>query len=237
MKKFIPLFVTVLMLSLFVTPVFALGENGSFEDGTDPVVYMTLSTGATDITNWTIDSGSIDYIGSYWIASEGTDSIDMSGSAEGSISQEFTTVVGATYEVTFDMAGNPAGGPVEKTMTVMATGDPGESFTFDTTGSTLAVMGWLPKEYTFIATEPSTTLTFTSTTAGAYGPALDNVVITETSVPDEDEDEDEDEDSEDEIGRPEDNHGWFVSTAEKEDRHDVAQSRDGMPEQSKKKIR
>ncbi|HAI63021.1 MAG: hypothetical protein UU64_C0006G0063 [candidate division WWE3 bacterium GW2011_GWF2_41_45] len=235
MKKFIPLFVTVLMLSLFVTPVFALGENGSFETGTDPGAYTELSSGAGNIDNWTIVSGSIDYIGTYWPAFEGSRSIDMSGTAAGSISQTFTTVIGTTYEVTFDMAGNPDGGPVDKTMTVMATGGLEEDYTFDSTDSTLAAMGWLPKKYTFTATATDTILTFTSTTAGSFGPALDNVKIEETTIPDEDEDEDED--SEDEIGRPEDNHGWYVSTAEKEVRHDVAQSRAGMPEQSKKKDR
>ena len=37
-----------------------------------------------------------------------------------------------------------------------------------------------PQAYTFKATGTATTLTFTSTTAGAFGPALDNVRITET---------------------------------------------------------
>ena len=41
-------------------------------------------------------------------------------------------------------------------------------------------MNWTPETYTFLATSASTTLSFVSTTAGAFGPAIDNVVITET---------------------------------------------------------
>lgn len=36
-------------------------------------------------------------------------------------------------------------------------------------------------QYSFVATSASTTLTFASATAGYYGPALDNVVVTETA--------------------------------------------------------
>ena len=43
-------------------------------------------------------------------------------------------------------------------------------------------MKWQCRMYTFKATSSSTTLTFTSTTAGAFGPALDQVVVTETAA-------------------------------------------------------
>ena len=48
------------------------------------------------------------------------------------------------------------------------------------TGNTLSNMDWTPETYTFLAPSASTTLSFVSTTAGAWGPAIDNVVITET---------------------------------------------------------
>ena len=47
-------------------------------------------------------------------------------------------------------------------------------------GTTRSDMKWVTKTLTFKATTTSATLTFTSTTAGGYGPALDNVVIVET---------------------------------------------------------
>jgi hypothetical protein len=37
----------------------------------------------------------------------------------------------------------------------------------------------VPKTYSFLATSASTTLSFVSTTAGAFGPAIDNVVVTD----------------------------------------------------------
>ena len=166
-----------LMLGSLAVSVFAVGTNGSFESGIVPGVFTTLAAGdSTSITDWTVTSGTIDYIGSYWTASDGVRSIDMSGNAAGAISQTFPTTTGAVYNVTFDMAGNPAGGPTVKHMEVDAGGAP-TLYTFDTTGMTLANMGWTPETFTFTATSANTTLRFTSLDHTAYGPALDNVVV------------------------------------------------------------
>ena len=44
-------------------------------------------------------------------------------------------------------------------------------------------MGWTPKGYSFVAKGSSTTITFTNTTAlSPFGPALDDIVVTETAV-------------------------------------------------------
>ncbi|MBI3342508.1 DUF642 domain-containing protein, partial [Candidatus Curtissbacteria bacterium] len=91
---------------------FAVGTNGSFESGTDPGVFTTVNPGGTNITGWNVDSGNVDYIGTYWPASNGVRSVDMNGLTAGSISQSLTTVVGATYNVTFDLSGNPDSRPV-----------------------------------------------------------------------------------------------------------------------------
>ena len=40
-------------------------------------------------------------------------------------------------------------------------------------------MNWTQETYSFLATGTSTKLSFVSTTPGQYGPALDNVVVTE----------------------------------------------------------
>ena len=53
-------------------------QNGSFENGTDPVVFTKLvAVNSTSITDWTVSAGTIDYIGSYWQAAEGARSIDL----------------------------------------------------------------------------------------------------------------------------------------------------------------
>jgi hypothetical protein len=92
--------------------------NGSFELGTAPGQFITLNGGdSTSITGSTVGGGSngVDYIGSYWTASDGSRSIDLNGLVPGSIFQTFDVVAGQTYQVSFDFAGNPAGGPQFKT--------------------------------------------------------------------------------------------------------------------------
>lgn len=174
---------------LAATPVLAVApalQNGSFENGTPPGVFITPSAGdSTTITGWTVASGNVDYIGTYWAASDGNRSLDLNGVTPGAVSQSFTTVAGHSYTVKFDLAGNPDGNfwsPAVKTLNVDAGGVP-TSYSFDTTGhstATAATMGWTQKTFNFTATGTSTTLTFTSTTGGAFpwfGPALDNVSV------------------------------------------------------------
>jgi choice-of-anchor C domain-containing protein len=157
-------------------------SNGSFETGTFTAnPFDTLPAGSTALTDWTIDSGSIDWIGSYWQAADGSRSIDLNGNETGAISQTLTTTIGNTYVVTFSLSGNPDGPPTAKTLTVGATGAPSAIYTFDTAlaGNTLADMKWAGQTYSFLATSSSTVLSFTSTTVGPWGPALDNVNVTE----------------------------------------------------------
>lgn len=181
MKRY--LFASVALSAAFlVLPTIALADvtNGSFEAGTDPGVFTQLNAvNNANIDGWTVQTGSVDYIGSYWNASNGSRSIDLSGASAGSISQVVPTVIGATYTVTFDLSGNPVGGPSLKEVIVSATGGTPQNFTYDTTikGNTLSDMKWEAKSYTFVATSVSTTLTFASTIASAFGPALDNVSL------------------------------------------------------------
>ena len=165
------------------TLAFTGPTNGSFETGTyvdGGFGFEPLNAGDTSITGWTVDAGSVDWIGNYWLAQDGSMSIDLSGADAGSISQTLATTIGNTYTVSFFLSGNPAGPPTVKTLDVSATGGVTAGYTYDTTGNDLTNMNWTPETYTFLATSASTTLSFVSTTAGPYGPAIDNVVITET---------------------------------------------------------
>ena len=160
--------------------------NGSFENGTfSGAPWDTLNSGSTNITGWTIGSGSVDSIGSYWPASNGSRSIDLSGDGPGTISQALATTIGNTYTVSFDLSGNPACGPAIKTLIVNATGGSADPFTYDISvaGNTLTDMKWASRTYSFVATVTTSTLTLTSTTEGICGPAIDNIVVTETAAP------------------------------------------------------
>jgi choice-of-anchor C domain-containing protein len=165
---------------------FAGATNGSFETGTnDPGAYEQLNAGSTVLTGWTITSGSIDWIGTYWPAAAGSKSLDMNGGAPGAISQVLATTSGKSYVVTFALSANPSGPVASYTLTVGATGATSTAYTFDraVNANTLTNMMWQAKQYSFVASSASTTLTFASGVAsGAYGPALDSVVVTEKAA-------------------------------------------------------
>lgn len=154
--------------------------NGSFEEastGSAPTgSFQTLGATSTHILGWTLDSGSMDWINTYWTASDGDLSLDMSGDNAGSIYQDLATVIGQWYRLTFDLAGNPAGGPEVKHMSVDL-GVLSEPRSFDVSGHSLSDMGWATQTIDFQAVDTTTRLRFTSTTSGAYGPALDNVSV------------------------------------------------------------
>ncbi len=185
--------VAMLLLAVTATTTFAaVGSNGGFELGTVAGTYVTVNAGdSTTITDWSVATGTVDYINSYWQPSEGSRNVDLNGVTAGTITQNLTTVIGAKYDVTFDLSGNPDStsdtnhpywSPSLKTVAVGATGTSSQSFSFDTAveGNTLANMMWKPKAYSFVATATTTTLSFASQISGAFGPAVDNIVITET---------------------------------------------------------
>ena len=157
--------------------------NGSFELGVDPgSTFVTLGAGSTGVTDWVVGGNSIDYIGGYWQAEEGARSIDLSGAANGSISQTFDTVAGQSYLVNFFLAGNPDGGTGAKLAITSADGGQQQSNIFTVTASDSRTnMGWAPYSYRFMAGSSSTTLSFASATGTPFGPALDNVSV--VSVP------------------------------------------------------
>lgn len=169
-------------LVAFATAAHAnLIQNGSFElSSVNPnqsgLGYVELPNGDTSITGWSVGGSNIDYIGSYWQASNGSRSIDLSGNAAGSVYQTFTTTPGATYSVSFDMAGNPDDSDKIKKMLVSIDGS---TFTpgFNTDGRTEAAMGWTPESFTFVANASSSTLTFAGLNPTPYGAALDNVSV------------------------------------------------------------
>ena len=168
--------------------------NGSFEDGTAPGVFTTLnSVDSTSITGWTVGSGSIDYIGSYWQASDGNRSLDLTGVAKGSI---FTTItdliVGTAYKIYFDLSGNPDGPPPGKQLKVaLANPLTTENYQYNTNtaGNSHADMKWVTYVLEFVATSTSSVLTFSAGNGGGngaaccYGPALDNVRIAAVPLP------------------------------------------------------
>jgi choice-of-anchor C domain-containing protein len=188
MKKLIYLIMVVLSLTVTSISFGSPFQNGSFEIGPYPGSYITLIAGDTSITGW-VTQGSIDYIGSYWTASDGSRSLDLNGYyTQGGISQTFDTVAGTLYNVSFDLAGNSDGPPVIKVLLVSG-GSATSTYTFSDTGSN-SNMGWVTESFMFYAQGPSSTITFTSITGDAnyalsnsFGPALDNVNVNAVPEP------------------------------------------------------
>jgi len=174
----IKLFTGLLAITVFLfgTAAAQIVKNGSFESATiDPGFYSTLPTGSTAIDGWIV-TGSIDYIGTWWVASDSNRSVDLNSSMPGSIAQSFSTTKGSVYLVLFDMAGNPDGGPYIKTLRIDAA-ETSHDTTFDVSGRTRQDMGWTEMSFDFMAVDTVTTLTFTSLVSGAFGPVIDNVRV------------------------------------------------------------
>jgi choice-of-anchor C domain-containing protein len=160
--------------------------NGSFEDGTNgpDATWRTLQAGNTDLTGWSISAGSIDWIGGLWQPHGGVRSVDLHGNSAGTLAQSFATDIGQQYHVSFWIAGNPDGLPVEKTVRVTS-GDAAESFSFVLgPGIGRQNMGWEQRSFGFTALAATSTLTFFSTSSGVfYGAALDDVSVTAVPAP------------------------------------------------------
>ncbi|MFE6050935.1 choice-of-anchor C family protein [Kitasatospora sp. NPDC056446] len=155
-------------------------DDGSFESPKVAANSFTEYNAGQVIGPWRVVSGSVDLIGAgFWQAAEGDQSVDLNGADSGTIAQTFATVPGTTYSVTYALAGNPAGGPVLRTGRVRIDGQNFQDFTFDITGKTMAAMGYVGRQFSFVAQNSGTTLSFVSTVAGPYGPVIDNVQVKE----------------------------------------------------------
>lgn len=167
--------------------------NGSFEEGVDPGSFTTLNSGSTGIVGWTVvGGGSIDYIGTYWGASDGNRSVDMDGNARGAIETTILDlIVGTTYNLLFAMSGNPDGQPTAKQLDVQLVGATilgNGQFMYNTqqNNTTKANMNWVEMTLQFVADATSATLRFVSANGNPnnqFGAAIDDVRVTAAVVP------------------------------------------------------
>jgi len=171
-------------------------QNGDFEVGPDASAngYLPLFAGDTSIPGWTVIGADgcsqcgVDYIDNYWQDAQSapgtTNSIDLSGNAPGGVAQTFSTDAGQKYEVTFWIAGNPDKSYNKTGSIQISAGSFSHTLTFTQDGNTKSDMGWVELTYSFVADLTGlTTLTFLSTTDGAWGLALDNVSVSAVPLP------------------------------------------------------
>jgi choice-of-anchor C domain-containing protein len=156
-----------------------LGDGG-FESPVIPAWTFHTYFAGESVGPWTVTSGSVELNGAgFWQAADGQQSLDLDGADTGAISQTFSTNLLTAYQVSYSLAGNPDDIPAVKTGKVLVNGHVAQNFSFDTTGTSRANMGYVTKSFTFLSAGTSAKLEFVSTTTpGGYGPVIDKVSVT-----------------------------------------------------------
>lgn len=158
-------------------------QNGTFEtynpaDLSGGTNYLTVWANSPAIANWNVSMNSVDLIfGGAYGAINGT-SIDMLGTpGPGALSQTFATVVGQTYQLTFDLSANMGGDNTQaaKALYVNVNGVQ--------VGAYGAALPITPEKLTFTAASDSTTLTFMNGNSGNSGAVIDNVAVAAVPEP------------------------------------------------------
>ncbi len=173
--------VPVFALDFATVPAHSLIENGLFER---PVVcpsqFAEYEAGSKAMPGWVVGGNSVDLVcDNYFVAANGKQSVDLSGSAPGSVTQSVATRAGASYTLSFDMAGNPVCGQAVKAMHVFWDGKLVDAPTFSIAHHSVRSMGWVKKELVVTATGARSTVEFADATPdhSECGAALDNVAL------------------------------------------------------------
>jgi choice-of-anchor C domain-containing protein len=162
--------------------------DGSFETPIASQPFQTFGTGALG-TAWTVTAGSVDLIGNYWQTAQGSQSVDMSGNENGTISQTINLAPG-TYKLIFDESGNPDGPPTLKQLNVSLGGGTPQEFDYTIGSNTHDNMQWVIKTAYFTVAGGPAALVFSDISSGIgvanpvgpagttpWGAALDNVSL------------------------------------------------------------
>jgi len=162
-------------------------ENGTSNDGGNGFTTVT-AVDTTTISNWSVTAQSVDWIGSYWNASQGDRSIDMTGTpGNGTIaSTSFATTAGAKYKVTFDLSGNFVHDATQRSLEVSAGNDVATYIFLKPGGWSTTNMQWKSEVFYFTAAASTSTLQFSAVNNGTEqycGPALDNVTANAVPLP------------------------------------------------------
>ena len=171
-------------------PAGTLLHDGGFEPAAglpDPSSgggeFETLcgTSGSGRLGAWLISTGCVDLVSNAF-ADEGRQFIDLNGNGgpgPAAVTQSVPTVPGHIYQVLFSLAANANGAPAVKTGNATF-GREVFAFSVDNTGHTPQSLGWAQRSFTATADSGTTTLAFTSTVAGTYGPLLDTVAVLDT---------------------------------------------------------
>lgn len=165
--------------------------NGSFESPDTSVMFSFYNLGSTAITGWTVVGGQIqltDSATTHMPASDGGQWIDLTGNTgygKGLMSDAVATVVGRTYELSFDVGDYLAPGFMHATVSVSINGSAPQLF--NNIASGYGVMDWERKTLNWVADSSTARITILGAANGSYsnfnGIGLDNVVFSEVPLP------------------------------------------------------
>lgn len=170
--------------------------NGSFENGPamngplcpiSPSICSSVDivAGSAAIPGWEVfaestSGAAVDYLGPGWDVSDGSHAIDLDGRGAvfSGVRQTFATSAGQRYDVFFDLSGNTDGGAALKRVRVTV-GGLSQDYAHDSTGQSSGNLLWDAIGLSFIASGPTTTLSFMSLTGApsSYGALIDNASV------------------------------------------------------------
>jgi choice-of-anchor C domain-containing protein len=167
--------------------------NAGFENQKPPCTdadnngICEYDQGSTAIPYWTVGGNSVDITtDNSFQSATGNTSVDLSGSASGSLTQKVATTAGSAYILKWRMAGNTACGQKTKTMEVYWNGVRLGTFGFNTSNHTTKSMGWVTRQITVTAGAQESSVEFADATPGnavaaglnsACGATLDDVSL------------------------------------------------------------
>jgi choice-of-anchor C domain-containing protein len=178
----------VMALACFaLTPADAatLIADGNFDTPLAAGSYVTYgaatSFGAGNV--WTVTSGSVDEIGSYWQAPPtGGGSVDLDGTSPGGIQQSFGAAAGS-YDLQFYLSGNPDGAPSTKEVTVTIDGTSSNYF-YTIGGNSKDSMNYVLENLSFTSAGGANLLVFQSDDIDSpYGPVIGGVSVSAVPEP------------------------------------------------------
>ncbi len=172
---------------IIVTPICETGKNllvnGSFEDpSVEEGDWDIFST----VAGWTIalsDGLELWANGFYGGASDGNQNAELDGNAPTKITQNVTTVPGATYELRFDFSARPdADSTADNNVDGLVNGL--AIMNAVANGSDITTNTWSTHSQTFVATGTSTEIGLVDNgTANSLGSLIDNAVLCLVSTP------------------------------------------------------
>jgi Protein of unknown function (DUF642) len=179
----------------FEVPHVHAGDFADFPDGSTLGTCGLAMPGSPgyQVGCWRVFAGTVDVASApYWSASSGTQSLELNGTGPGSVLQLYGASPNTTYQLSFELSGDPF---IAGTVSLLAvweqfdgggnyiSGSPIGSYSFDTTGHTASSRGYKLVKGTFTTgsnadyVDVELQSTTQNNSALWWGPVVDNVKL------------------------------------------------------------